>query len=101
HAQSIRDPLTKLFNRRYLMETLEREIARAEQHSGNLCILMIDVDQFKRFNDVYGHAGGDQVLKELSVLLTNATRGSDIASRYGGEEFCLVTLDCPLEGGAS
>lgn len=91
--QAIRDRLTGLFNRQYLDETLPRECQLAERRTSPLSVVMLDIDQFKRFNDDYGHAAGDVVLRELGALLRTAVRGSDIACRYGGEEFVLVLLD--------
>lgn len=91
--QSIRDPLTGLFNRRYLEESLQREILRAARKpggKGRLAVLMIDVDRFKRFNDEHGHEAGDLVLAAIGARLRRVVRGSDIASRYGGEEFVIV-----------
>ena len=96
--QSTRDPLTHLYNRRYFMEALEREIYRAQQKDRELSLLMIDLDHFKTFNDAHGHIGGDTVLREFGKVLENATRGGDIAARYGGEEFAVVMIDCPAEG---
>ncbi len=91
--QAIRDPLTDLFNRRYLEETLEREIAGAERDGSGLCVAMLDVDHFKDFNDRYGHMMGDMILESLSKLLTKNTRQSDIACRYGGDEIVVVMPD--------
>jgi len=91
--QSIRDPLTGLFNRRYLEESLEREIRRATRSQRPLSVLMIDLDHFKRFNDTFGHDAGDFLLRELGQLLQANVRGSDIACRYGGEEFSLIMPD--------
>lgn len=87
---AIVDALTGLYNRRYLNETLSREIARAQRSKQHLGIIMLDVDHFKLFNDTYGHEAGDLVLKEVGGLLRHACRVSDIACRYGGEEFVLV-----------
>ncbi|MBD2005196.1 MULTISPECIES: diguanylate cyclase [Cyanophyceae] len=95
--QSIRDTLTGLYNRRYLEESLEREISRAERKQQSLGIIMIDVDHFKRFNDTFGHEAGDTVLRELGVFLKSHTRGSDIACRYGGEELTLILPETSLE----
>lgn len=94
--QSIRDPLTGLFNRRYLEESLEREIRRATRSQRSLSVLMIDLDHFKRFNDTFGHDAGDVLLRELGQLLQSNVRGSDIACRYGGEEFSLIMPDATL-----
>lgn len=97
--QSIRDPLTGLFNRRFLEETLAQELRRAQRMKSSLSLLMIDVDHFKLFNDRHGHAAGDAVLKEFGALLRQNIRGSDVASRYGGEEFTVLLRDARLEGG--
>jgi diguanylate cyclase (GGDEF)-like protein len=91
--QVIRDPLTGLFNRRYLQETLERELAQAARAGSPLSVIMIDIDHFKDFNDTYGHLAGDLVLKALADLLQSSSRAGDIACRYGGEEF-LVVFPC-------
>ncbi|HSL41790.1 MAG TPA: histidine kinase N-terminal 7TM domain-containing protein [Anaerolineales bacterium] len=88
--QAIRDPLTNLFNRRYLEETLDRELARAARENYPLCIVMMDIDHFKKTNDMYGHEAGDQVLRALASTLSNLSRRGDFACRYGGEEFVLV-----------
>jgi diguanylate cyclase (GGDEF)-like protein len=88
--ESIRDPLTRLFNRRYLEETLMRELARAQRDRLSLGILMADLDHFKQINDTYGHAAGDLVLQEVAQLLQQRTRPSDIPCRFGGEEIVLV-----------
>ena len=95
--QSIRDPLTGLFNRRYMEETLEREMRRAERSHQPLGVVMLDLDHFKHFNDTYGHAAGDLLLRELGALLNTRLRGSDIACRYGGEEFALILPEMPLD----
>lgn len=88
--RSVRDPLTGLFNRRYLQESLEREVARSVRSSLPTCVLMLDIDHFKRFNDTHGHEAGDIVLREFGALLMNSVRTEDIACRYGGEEFTIV-----------
>jgi len=90
HEQATRDPLTGLFNRRYLNETLPRELHGALRRDAHLCLVMIDLDHFKRFNDTFGHDTGDLVLREAGRLLRENLRKSDIACRYGGEEFVLV-----------
>jgi diguanylate cyclase (GGDEF)-like protein/PAS domain S-box-containing protein len=88
--QAIRDPLTNLFNRRYLEETLDRELARAGRESYPVCVIMVDLDYFKKINDTYGHDAGDQVLKALAKTLSEQSRRGDFACRYGGEEFVIV-----------
>ncbi|MBL8256825.1 MAG: diguanylate cyclase [Pseudoxanthomonas mexicana] len=89
-VQSIREPLTGLFNRRYLEESLARELARCERRGMPLGLMMLDLDHFKRFNDLHGHAGGDALLAEFGRLLQALSRDEDIACRYGGEEFTLI-----------
>lgn len=93
--QAISDVLTGLYNRRYLWELLQREFIRAQRSAKPIAAVMIDLDFFKRINDAFGHAAGDLVLKELGALLKAAVRGSDVACRYGGEEFVLVLPDAP------
>jgi len=88
--QSVRDQLTGLFNRRYLDESMVRELSRAHRHNLPVSVMMLDIDHFKRFNDKYGHDGGDLVLKNFGELLTRSVRVEDIVCRYGGEEFALV-----------
>lgn len=88
--QIITDPLTNLFNRRFLQEYLPGEIAKARRNAGSLAVLMIDLDFFKKINDIFGHEAGDVVLKNVATLLKDCIRESDVACRYGGEEFVLV-----------
>ncbi|MEQ8541085.1 MAG: PAS domain S-box protein [Coleofasciculus sp. D1-CHI-01] len=94
--QSIRDALTGLFNRRYMEESLEREIHRAQRHQQPMGIIMLDIDHFKHFNDTFGHEAGDAVLRELGIFLQRSIRASDIACRYGGEELMLILPDASL-----
>jgi diguanylate cyclase (GGDEF)-like protein len=95
--QSIRDPLTGLFNRRYMEEMLKREVSRVTRHLRPLGVIMIDIDHFKRFNDTFGHAEGDRLLRDIGRFLQGRVRGEDIACRYGGEEFILILPDASLE----
>ncbi len=95
--QAIRDPLTGLFNRRYMEESLEREIRRAIRHRSSVGVIMLDIDHFKQFNDTYGHTAGDSLLQALGRLLQSSIRAEDIACRYGGEEFVLVLPEASLE----
>ena len=96
-TQSIRDPLTGLFNRRYLEVSVERELLRASRRSLPLAILMIDVDHFKSFNDTHGHEAGDAVLAQFAEVLKRATRLEDIVSRHGGEEFVVLLQEADEE----
>jgi diguanylate cyclase (GGDEF)-like protein len=95
--QSIRDPLTGLFNRRYLEETLLIETERAKRKNEPFSIMMFDLDHFKRFNDTHGHEAGDAVLGALGRFLQKQVRGGDIACRYGGEEFTVILPGASLE----
>jgi len=96
--QSTRDPLTGLFNRRYMEESLEREVARANRTGAKLALVMIDLDHFKRFNDSNGHGAGDAVLRRVGLLLRSASRLHDIACRYGGEEMVVILPEIDAEG---
>ena len=96
-TQSVRDVLTGLYNRRYLEETLEREVRRAARAQQSLGILMIDLDHFKSFNDSYGHDAGDAVLRETGLSLTKGVRAEDFVCRYGGEEFVVMMPTADLK----
>lgn len=89
-TESATDPLTGLYNRRHLKEEIKKELARSERSGVMFCILLLDIDHFKRINDKYGHIIGDDVLKELSAILRNSVRLSDKVFRYGGEEFIVL-----------
>lgn len=95
--QSIIDALTGLYNRRFLDETLARELIRANRQGSTLSLVMLDVDHFKRFNDNHGHEAGDQVLRHIAQLLRKSLRGSDLACRFGGEELTLIMPETSLE----
>ena len=95
---SIRDPLTGLFNRRYMEEALVQEQHRAKRDGAQLAVIMVDIDHFKQFNDNFGHDAGDAVLRALGAFLRKHVRGSDIACRYGGEEFLLILSPSTADG---
>jgi diguanylate cyclase (GGDEF)-like protein/PAS domain S-box-containing protein len=95
--QSFRDPLTGLFNRRYLHEWLARELPRIEAEGAELSVMMIDVDHFKKFNDTFGHHAGDVVLQGVAQLIGARFRDVDVACRFGGEEFIVLLPSCPAE----
>jgi diguanylate cyclase (GGDEF)-like protein len=95
--QAIRDGLTGLFNRRYFEEAAERELSRAKRHQRPLVFMVLDVDHFKRFNDTYGHDAGDYLLREVGQLLRRSVRQSDVACRFGGEEFVLILPESQTE----
>jgi diguanylate cyclase (GGDEF)-like protein len=95
--QAIRDPLTGLYNRRYLLDFLDRELTRARRAGMSLAVIMMDLDRFKQVNDTFGHDAGDCVLMEMAKLLKKSVRGSDMVCRFGGEEFLLVLTDATPE----
>jgi two-component system cell cycle response regulator len=98
HRLSITDELTSLYNKRFFLETLDREFAVAKRHLRSLSLVMFDLDCFKRTNDTYGHVAGDFVLRELATLIKDRIRASDVLCRYGGEEFGLVLPDTSRQG---
>lgn len=95
--QTIRDPLTGLFNRRYLDETLSRELSRAKRENSPLSVALLDIDYFKPLNDTHGHDAGDLMLQSMALLLRGHTRSADVVCRYGGEEFVVVLPATALE----
>jgi diguanylate cyclase (GGDEF)-like protein len=99
-TQSLRDPLTGLYNRRYMEDALDRFISLAERTGGATSVLMIDLDNFKRLNDQNGHAKGDAVLRDTAAQLVSGLRPSDVVSRYGGEELVVILPGCGLEDAA-
>ena len=88
------DPLTSLYNRRFAEQRLKAEISRSERKGHALIVVLVDINDFKQINDTYGHQAGDTVLKEFAKLLNRATRGSDLAARWGGDEFMMLLVDC-------
>lgn len=96
--EAIRDPVTGLFNRRYMKESLRQEANRAKRHQTSVGLVMLDIDHFKAVNDTYSHEAGDVVLQELGRLLRRNIRGGDTACRYGGEEFLLILPEIELDG---
>lgn len=94
---SVRDPLTGLFNRRYMEETLDREISRALRKNLPLAVVMVDIDGFKTINDTFGHVPGDDILLKVATFLGGSVRQSDVACRFGGDEFLLILPECALE----
>ena len=98
--QSIRDPLTGLFNRRFMQESLDREILRATRKNRSLAMIFVDVDHFKHFNDVYGHEAGDEVLRSMGSFFRSHFRGDDVICRYGGEEFAIILPESSAQDAA-
>jgi diguanylate cyclase (GGDEF)-like protein len=98
--QALRDPLTGLYNRRYLDDALERELVRAQREGYPLSVVLLDLDRFKALNDAHGHPAGDTVLVALGKALREQVRAGDLASRIGGEEFLLVLPNMPLAAAA-
>lgn len=95
--QAIRDPLTNVYNRRYMAEFLDQEIARASRDHSSLTVVIMDMDHFKNFNDSYGHRCGDMVLQAFAKFLVDHTRRSDVVCRYGGEEFVILMPDATMQ----
>jgi two-component system, cell cycle response regulator len=96
-SSALRDPLTKLFNKRYLMDRLDSELKFAQRHETAVSILMLDLDHFKRVNDSYGHLAGDAVLLHLANVLVKAVRNEDVVARFGGEEMVIILRSISLE----
>ncbi|KQV09242.1 hypothetical protein ASC68_02745 [Devosia sp. Root105] len=98
--QALRDPLTGLYNRRYMEDCLQRFVRLAERENREISLIMVDLDHFKRLNDEHGHSFGDQVLRDAALTLTGSLRETDIVCRFGGEELVVILPDCPLERAA-
>lgn len=98
YRMTIMDGLTQTYNKRHLVEALEREVTRARRHTRDLCVLMLDIDHFKGINDRYGHLAGDHVLRELARAISDRIRRDEVFARYGGEEFALILPETTLEG---
>lgn len=97
-AENITDPLTKVYNRRYLDRRLDEEVARSKRYSLELAVLMLDIDHFKRVNDTFGHQAGDVTLSTISHMLKEDLRDLDIVARYGGEEFLVICTNTGIVG---
>jgi diguanylate cyclase (GGDEF)-like protein len=97
-TENITDPLTQVYNCRYLDRRLEEEVARSKRYALDLSILMLDIDHFKRVNDTYGHQAGDVTLSTLGSLIKNSLRGPDVVARYGGEEFLIICVNTGIDG---
>jgi diguanylate cyclase (GGDEF)-like protein len=96
-SSALRDPLTKLFNKRYLMDRLDSELKFARRHETALSLLMLDIDHFKVLNDTFGHMAGDAVLANLASVLAHAVRNEDVVARFGGEELAVILRAIPLD----
>jgi len=96
--QSVRDPLTGVYNRRKLDEQLRSEVSRAARYERPLSLIMLDIDHFKRVNDGFGHPGGDEVIRHIAKLVSACVRDSDAVGRYGGEEFVIILPEVPAAG---
>jgi diguanylate cyclase (GGDEF)-like protein len=95
YESATRDPLTGVHNKKYFAEALEKEFKFSSRHDNALSLLMIDVDHFKRVNDMHGHLVGDNVLSQLATLLAGTIRSEDLFARWGGEEFIVLLRRCP------
>jgi diguanylate cyclase (GGDEF)-like protein len=98
YRMTIFDGLTQIYNKRYALEFLEREVSRAKRHLRPLSLLMMDIDHFKKVNDTYGHLAGDSVLKELAYAVSERIRKEELFARFGGEEFIIILPESDLQG---
>jgi diguanylate cyclase (GGDEF)-like protein len=96
-TSALRDPLTKLFNKRYFLDRLDSELKFARRHTASLSLLLLDLDHFKKVNDTHGHLAGDAVLVNLAGVLSRAVRNEDVVARFGGEEMAVILRAIPLE----
>jgi two-component system cell cycle response regulator len=96
-SSALRDPLTRLFNKRYFLDRLDSELKFAKRHDTALSLLMIDLDHFKAVNDTHGHLAGDAILTNLAQILQRAVRNEDVVARFGGEEIAIILRAIPLE----
>jgi diguanylate cyclase (GGDEF)-like protein len=96
-SSALRDPLTRLYNKRYFLDRLDSELKFAQRHDASLSLLMLDLDHFKRINDTHGHLAGDAVLVNLAAILTRAVRNEDVVARFGGEELAIILRAIPLD----
>jgi diguanylate cyclase (GGDEF)-like protein len=94
---ALRDPLTKAFNKKYFVDTLNTEVSYSRRHSSALSLVIFDLDHFKSINDTYGHIAGDHVLIEMAAIVQTMLRAEDVLARYGGEEFCIILRGISLE----
>ncbi len=99
-SSALRDPATKLFNKRYLLDRLDAELKFARRHETALSLLMIDIDHFKKTNDTHGHLAGDAVLANLAQVVTRAVRNEDVVARFGGEELAIILRAIPIDPAA-
>ncbi len=99
-SMAVRDQLTGLYNRHYLVDMMTRMVSEAKRHQQPLCVVMVDIDHFKEVNDSFGHLEGDKVLQKIAKILQDGARKEDIVARFGGEEMVLVLNNCPLEEAA-
>jgi two-component system cell cycle response regulator len=101
YEAAFRDALTGVFNRKYLEERLDSELAFANRHGTELSVIMMDLDHFKRVNDTHGHLAGDEVIKSSASLFVHSVRADDLVARYGGEEFLIIVRGVPVAGAAA